>query len=63
MFLQYVYKFLLVLLECNDKFASQSLKLSIVLNCLENKLLWESIIFLSSVELLSTAGKHAISNK
>lgn len=38
-------------------------RLSIVLNCLENKLLWERVIFLSLLELLSTVGKHAVSNE
>lgn len=58
-----------MLLQGNDKCcisASESIvrrKLSIVLNCLENKLLWESVVFLSLLELFSTVGKHAVSSE
>lgn len=58
-----------MLLKSNDKYCipvsetTVKRKLSIVLNCLENKLLWESVIFLSLLELLNTVGKHAVSNK
>lgn len=58
-----------MLLKGNDKYCISvcetivKRKLFIVLNGLENKLLWESVIFLSLLELLSTVGKHAASNK